>query len=113
MALTYRTLTLNELIALGVPDLVTLPIDPPPPPNSFLEDLTQRRGRLFAGGNPSRFVELVDGVEVPMIWYEPDAKTSRLPYYYNTRINKLFKRIKSVNPISKKSGFFWQLVSEC
>jgi len=75
--------------------------------------LQQRRGRPGGGGNPSRFIELVGGEEVLMQSYEPDPVTARVPYYYNTRLNKLFKRMHSISPVSQKMTYFWQNITEC
>lgn len=79
----------------------------------FLADLEERRGQKRTGGNPTRFVELVDGEEVSNSFYEPDAETFRSPYYYNTRQNKLYKRVVMTNPVNQRTSHYWQLVSSC
>jgi hypothetical protein len=58
----------------------------------FLTDLLQRRGRPTVGGNPNRWVELHGGSVVEMLAFDPDATTYRLPYYYNTVRNVLYKK---------------------
>lgn len=80
--------------------------------STFLVDLATRRGQPTVGGNPSRFIELAGGKEVPLQWYEPSAKTFRSEYYYNTRLNKLYKKSKSTHPVTKKFTAHWVLVSE-
>lgn len=80
---------------------------------NFFQDLTRRRGQVTVGGNPSRFVELAGGKEVPTSWHEPSAKTFRSDYYYNTRVNKLYKKTKVINSVSNKLKAYWVLVSDC
>lgn len=62
--------------------------------HEFMVDLLARRGTPTPGYNPHRFVELFGGQLVPIYSYEPDPMTSRSDFYYNSRINQLFKRIK-------------------
>jgi hypothetical protein len=110
------TLTLAQLTALGLEELAFLLLNDPESTNtlnSTTTSLPTRRGRLGGGGNPSRFIELTGGEEVPMIYYEPDAKTARSSYYYNTRLNKLFKRIIGLHPLTHKKVYYWQNVTEC
>ena len=83
---------------------------------STLTDLLSRRNPATAGGNSNRFIELVGGEAVPALCYEPDVRTFRSPYYYNSRLNKLFKQRKVVCigcNNKKKVSFYWQPVSEC
>jgi hypothetical protein len=80
---------------------------------SFLSELSQKRSTPGTGGNPNRFVELAGATEVPMTFIEPDPNTARLSYYYNTRLNVLFKNIKAKNPITGKTKRHWQPVSQC
>ncbi len=46
---------------------------------------------------PHRLVELWGGKIVPMIAHEPDPVTFRQSYYYNTSLNRLFRRLVTVN----------------
>jgi hypothetical protein len=87
--------------------------DPSQTATDFLTDLRALRGLKSPGYNPNRFIKLAGGVEVPMSWNTPDAKTSRSDYYYNTRQNKLFKRTKATNPVNNKIVYYWQVVSDC
>ena len=76
---------------------------PPTPPGpgtedvDFLADLFERRakGTNEPGGNPHRFIELFKGMEVPVQFFEPDANSFRDDYYYNSRENKLKKKVKN------------------
>ena len=72
----------------------------------FFEDLTQHRGNPSIGGNPHRFVELFGGEIVEMTFIEPDPQTFRGDFYYNTRFNQLFKKIKVGD------APFWKRISE-
>ena len=56
----------------------------------------------IGGGNPNRFIELVGGRFVPIMFHVPDPNTFRDEFYYNSRLNRLFKKIKSKpNPVWK------------
>lgn len=56
----------------------------------------------LGGGNPARFIELVGGRFVPIMFYPPDPITFRDEFYYNARLNRLFKKIGSKpNPVWK------------
>jgi hypothetical protein len=73
----------------------------------FILDVKTRRGILGGGSNPHRFIELYGGTEVPLASEEPDALTFRSEYYYDTTLNRLFKKIR------RDDGFmFWKGVSE-
>lgn len=58
-----------------------------------LVDLFDRRGPLTTGGNPHTLLELGGARIVEMTQFEPDPKTYRHEYYYNTVLNRLFRRI--------------------
>ena len=60
--------------------------------NQFFSDLSQARGNLGVGDNPLRFIEKFGAKFVPVQFYEPDALTSHSEYYYNARLNILYKR---------------------
>lgn len=66
--------------------------------SQFLTDLFNRRGKPSIGANPQRFIELAGGQEVFYNFFEPDANTWRDPYYYNTRLNVLYKNVEATNP---------------
>lgn len=72
----------------------------------FLEDLFDRRGPSTMGGNPHRFVELFGGEIVSFSITEPDPQTFRGAYYYNTRQNRLFKKV------TVGQAPFWKRISE-
>ena len=74
-----------------------------------LVDILLRRGYGGVGHNPHRFVERFGGVMVPVLFYEPDANTARCDWYYNARLNQLFKRIKvkGAAPL-----YYWKVASE-
>lgn len=59
---------------------------------------------LIGGGNPLNFVELKNGKMVTELFYEPDPETFRDQFYYNSRLNRLYKKL-DVKP--KK---VWKLV---
>ena len=61
----------------------------------FFNNLSENRGNIVAGGNPFNFVELFGGLMIEMSYYEPDPNTLRSNYYYNTRMNRLFYKIKT------------------
>lgn len=58
----------------------------------ILEGIISRRGSPTIGGNPHAFVKLFGGKIVPFSNYEPDPITFRDEFYYNTRLNQLFKK---------------------
>lgn len=80
---------------------------------ALLDDLGELR--VGAGGfNPLQFIELYGGVMVDIQNYEPDPVTHRYDYYYNSRLNQLFKRHFKVNePGTGLVIAYWDAVSEC
>lgn len=66
----------------------------PTEPN-ILDFIRENISRTPQGFNPIRFVELFGRESVPIQHYEPDARTFRHDFYYNSRTNQLFRRIKS------------------
>lgn len=62
--------------------------------NQFFEELSVVRGRPEEGGNSIRIIEKMGATMVPVQFYEPDAQTSHTEYYYNARLNILYKRKK-------------------
>jgi hypothetical protein len=107
----YETLTAEEWFNLSTQEWASMPITEIF--ETFLEELGQRRGRPTPGGNPLRFIELADGEEVPQQHWEPDANTFRTPYYYNTRMNVLFKKVEMTNPSTRVKSQVWQPISSC
>jgi len=62
----------------------------------FLSDIISKRNlHPLGGGNPHRFVELVGGKFAEQLHYEPDPETFRDQFYYNTRLNRLYKKLKT------------------
>jgi hypothetical protein len=57
--------------------------------------LSLRTQHPIGGGNPLRYVELVGAKFVEQSFFEPDPRTFRDQFYYNTRLNKLYKKINS------------------
>lgn len=47
------------------------------------------------GGLPHQWVELMGGRMVQEMFYEPDPVTYRDDYYYNTRLNRLYRKLKT------------------
>lgn len=75
-------------------------------------DLSDRRGNITSGGNPINFMEL-SGAIVPLFqFWVPDPNTTREIYFYNTRVNKLYKRHDVVNHLDGVKSRVWKLVSE-
>jgi len=75
-------------------------------------EITENRGKITPGGNPSRFMELMDAIEVLYQFWEPDPNTTRESYFYNTRTNKLYKRHGVINHLDSVGSKVWKLVSE-
>jgi hypothetical protein len=57
---------------------------------------TKRDLHPIGGGNPLRWIELKGGRFVPEQYWPPNPVTFRSECYYNTRLNQLFKRIKTL-----------------
>lgn len=62
------------------------------------------------GHNPHWFVELMGGKEVIVQNWEPDAQTFRGEYYYNARLDRLYKKIPAVD--RQLVVYYWKPVSE-
>lgn len=77
-----------------------------------MTDLKTRRGRVYPGGNPTRFVELTGGEDIEYSFYEPDPVTCRSPYWYDTRNNILYKRMTTKNVSNLKTDYYWVSVSQ-
>jgi len=65
---------------------------------TVLNDIMSRRASYQtypSGGHSHNAVEMFGGTIVPMMFAEPDPATFRGKYYYNTKINQLFKKRNS------------------
>jgi len=60
------------------------------------------------GYNCNRFIELVQGEAVDIQFWEPDPDTFRGDYYYNARLNVLYKKVRSSDPACEPQVFYWQ-----
>jgi len=86
--LTLKTIADNQETLL---DVIV-----PQAPSAFVANVVSRRAsEPLGGGLPLRFMELRGAHFVDQLFYEPDPVTFRSQFYYNTRINKLFKKINS------------------
>ena len=75
---------------------------------NIVDEIFSRRGSGL-GYNPHRFIELFGGKMVETLRHEPDALTFRDEYYYNTRINVLFRRVR----VGGVGDFaYWKKMSE-
>jgi len=89
---------------------------------SVLIDIFTHRQKSL-GFNSNRFIELVNGKEVPIQFYEPDPNTFRSDYYYNARLNVLYKKVMNSSAcpppvfpgtIPPLPVFYWQpLLDTC
>jgi hypothetical protein len=78
---------------------------------TFLADLAVRRGRPSPGCNPIWFLELRGAVIVQPTAFEPDPRTHRDDYYYNSITNTLYRKVIS----RKEPGIItahWQKASD-
>ena len=81
-------------------------------PQPFLDELARFRGRRQYGGqNTVWFVELTGGNIVEPTAFEPDPRTHRSEYYYNSKINTLFKRVWVPRQDGVKVAY-WKRVSD-
>lgn len=58
----------------------------------FFDILSEKRGQPGVGGEPLVFLEKLGAVKTPVQFNEPDPLTFRSNYYYNARLNELYKR---------------------
>ncbi len=118
MGSAYNVLNLDDFGALGLIDYTELILDPISNPDPSTTDILQRifSRRPAPGYNCNRFVERVGGEEVPISFYEPDPETARNNYYYNSRRNVLYMRIKvtqtSCCPHPGQVTFYWKPLSD-
>jgi hypothetical protein len=74
--------------------------------SSPLEDILSKRGKASDFyGHTHNFIELFGGKAVLMSFYEPNPDTTRDSFYYNTRENRLFKKLRAVD------RYVWKPVS--
>jgi hypothetical protein len=65
------------------------------------------------GGNNLQHVEYFGGAIIDMLNYQPDAATWHSDYYYDTRVNKLYKRMVLINrPLTGVLVAKWKPISE-
>lgn len=62
-----------------------------------LEQIFEKRKRAGIGHNSTRFLELFGAELVPIVAHEPDPNTFRSEYYYNSRINQLFRKLSTLD----------------
>lgn len=72
-----------------------------------LRDIKDKRLNASVGYNPHQFIELYGGSTIEMYNYQPDPNTFRGEYYYNTRLNRLYKKSNLDN-----KAYYWKAVSE-
>ena len=60
-----------------------------------LEDIFNKRGKKPFDGFCHNFIEMLGAKLVEFSYYEPDANTFRGQYYYNTRENRIYKKIQA------------------
>ena len=56
---------------------------------------SKRNLHAIGGGNPLQYIERGGAKIVTQSYYEPDPVTFRDQFYYNTRLNRLFKKINT------------------
>lgn len=62
--------------------------------NENLDEIFENRSKFTQlGSNPINFIELYGLRNVEVLSYEPDPNTYREPYYYNAKVDMLFKKI--------------------
>jgi hypothetical protein len=71
----------------------------------IFEEIIAARGAPSVGGNALTYLGLGGADIIEQLWYEPDPLTFRGDYYYNTKTNQLFKKIK-VGPVP-----YWKTIS--
>ena len=72
----------------------------------FWEELRNAHGKPGMGGRALRLIERLGAKMVPMLFYQPDALSFHQEYYYNTRLNVLFKR-----KVLSEFNAIWQRVN--
>lgn len=83
-----------KLFADGEEVIYTL-LHPEGSGEALSETIRRRDLHPIGGGNPIQFIELEGGKMVQQIYYEPDPTTFRDQFYYNARLNLLFKKLNT------------------
>lgn len=78
--------------------------------SNILEDIARYRGNPSTGWNPLTHMELDGRTPVEISSYEPDPQTSHVSYYYNSRLNILYKKMFVSKPSA--SYYVWKRVSQ-
>lgn len=65
--------------------------------DQFFSELSAARGNPGVGGMPLNFIERLGAEMVTVQFSEPDPLSCRTGYYYNSRQNVLYKRVKFNN----------------
>ena len=61
-----------------------------------IDEIFAHRGKSTSfSGVSHNFITLFGGKPTELIFYEPDPNTYRDNFYYNTRENRLFKKMKA------------------
>ena len=75
----------------------------------FFDDLMEIRNLFPVYGGVQQFplsLRKLYGVDSPLMqWYEPDPRTCRHNFYYNTRLNRLYMKI------TKPTRPFWKQIN--
>ena len=111
--------------SLGTPDITVTPIVQPigidslgigsprpkktyPNTKAFYQTLSEKIGEKTATpGNSKYLIERMGGKIIETAINEPDPNTCRNDYYYNSRINILYKKMKNNND----KNHYWKAVS--
>lgn len=74
---------------------------------NILEEILVIRNRFHAGSgaNAFRFIELMGAKLVNIEMNEPDPKSYRSNYYYNSSVNRLYTKITTTD------GVVWKAIS--
>ena len=80
--------------------------------STILDEIFAQRGPNTVGGNPTNFIELFGAKVVPLSFIQPDPSTFREPYYYNTRLNKLFVKETGINPFNNLPISYWRVLTQ-
>lgn len=79
-------------------------------PKVIQEEIFQHRGNPSIGYNTQTWIELFGGTPVEITSVEPDPQSAKHTYYYNSRLNVLFKRVFASGP--RANQYIWKRVSQ-
>lgn len=103
----YYLTSSDLLLGSGPPIPPEIPEEPPTVASySFFTDLNLLDRSIGEKRNSPMLVELYGGSSIQISYYEPDANTFRDKYYYNSRLNRLYKKVGRTNL------YFWKPISE-